>query len=50
MKQDVAALEEVVARERSSKAKLEGLLKENEDVRERVSKVVNRRFLSLQSL
>ena len=50
LKQDVAALEEVVARERSSKAKLEGLLKENEDVRERVSKVVNRRFLSLQSL
>ena len=50
LKQDVAALEEVVARERSSKAKLEGLLKENEDVRERVSKVVNRPFLSLPSL
>ena len=36
LKEEVAALEDVVARERSSKAKLEGLLKENEDMRERV--------------
>ena len=41
LRQEVASLEEVVARERSSKAKLEGLLKENEDVRERVSRKVN---------
>ena len=36
LREEVAALEDVVARERSSKAKLEGLLKENEDMRERV--------------
>ena len=41
LKQEVVCLEEVVARERSSKAKLEGLLKENEDVRERVSKMAS---------
>ena len=41
LKQEVATLEEVVATERSSKAKLEGLMKESEDVRDRVSWVIN---------
>ena len=40
LKQEVATLEEVVATERSSKAKLEGLMKESEDVRDRVSWII----------
>ena len=40
LKQEVATLEEVVATERSSKTKLEGLIKESEDVRDRVSWII----------